>query len=38
MHSVENLVPACQSCNRAKGNRDPWDFLWSLLDARSGPS
>lgn len=37
-HSVENIVPACRSCNRAKGNRDPWSFLWDCLAARQNAS
>lgn len=34
-HAVENLVPACRGCNRAKGNRDPWEFLRDRLSDRS---
>ncbi|WP_186784341.1 HNH endonuclease [Streptomyces sp. CBG33] len=33
-HAVDNLVPACESCNTSKGNRDPWAFLSDALAAR----
>ncbi|WP_186783715.1 HNH endonuclease [Streptomyces sp. CBG33] len=33
-HAVDNLVPACETCNTSKGNRDPWAFLSDALAAR----
>ncbi|MFD3953351.1 HNH endonuclease [Streptomyces albidoflavus] len=33
-HAVDNLVPACETCNTSKGNRDPWAFLSDTLAAR----
>ncbi|MFG2292045.1 HNH endonuclease [Streptomyces sp. NPDC048603] len=33
-HAVWNLVPACETCNLSKSNRDPWQFLRESLEAR----
>lgn len=33
-HAVDNLVPACETCNKSKNNRDPWAFLSDALAAR----
>lgn len=29
-HTISNIVPACQSCNSAKGNRDVVEFALAL--------
>lgn len=25
-----NMVPACNSCNHSKGNKDPWEFMMNM--------
>ncbi len=29
-HSIQNIVPACNSCNSSKGGKHPFDFIFNL--------
>ena len=30
-HGIANLWPACALCNAAKADRDPWEYIRSLI-------
>lgn len=29
-HAIENVAPACRSCNSKKQNTPYWDFVWEI--------